>query len=115
MTVDMIIRALKIEQIKYGVFTDEADLLKVVTEHLPRLDECCIIRQEAIHRIGIPDIVCCYKGRFVAIELKDDEGVQSELQKKWQKGIEAAKGIYILADSVNPICDTLMQIAQGKI
>ena len=42
-----------------------------------------MIRQEAIHRIGIPDIVCCYKGRFVAIELKDDEGVQSLLQKKW--------------------------------
>lgn len=114
MRVDNIVNALKIEQAKKGIFTDEADLLKVITIYLPHLDECCIIRQEAIHRIGIPDIVCCYKGRFVAIELKDDEGVQSELQKKWQREIEAAKGIYILADSVNPICDTFMQIAQGE-
>lgn len=114
MRIDLFIKALKLEQAKYGVFTDEADILKVVTTYLHCLDECCIIRQEAIHRIGIPDIICCYKGRFIAIELKDDEGIQSELQKKWQRDIEAAKGIYILADSVNPICDTFMQIAQGE-
>lgn len=31
-------------------------------------------------RAGIPDIVCCLKGRFVGIEVKDYGNVPSELQ-----------------------------------
>lgn len=112
MTVEQICKVLKLGQAKAKVFTDEAALLSLVTETLPVLDECCIIRQEAIHRRGIPDLIACYRGYFIGIELKDNEGKQSSQQCKWQQKIEAARGLYILADNVTPICEALMQIAQ---
>lgn len=115
MQLTKIIQVLMEEQRKAKVFTDEADLIKIVSEYLPLIDECCIIRQEAIHRSGIPDFICCFKGRFIAIELKDNEGVQSSLQIKWQEKIEGASGIYILADSLYPICNIFLRVAQGKI
>lgn len=31
-------------------------------------------------RAGIPDIIACYKGRFIGIEVKDGNNVASELQ-----------------------------------
>ncbi|KAI3350124.1 hypothetical protein [Clostridium botulinum] len=44
-------------------------------------------------RAGIPDIIACINGRFVAIELKADTGIVSELQKRNINLITESKGI----------------------
>lgn len=41
---------------------------------------------------GIPDIIACVNGHFVAIEVKAENGQASELQKRNIKLIESAKG-----------------------
>lgn len=110
MTIKDVIELLNMGQEKAGVFTDEADLLKLVSESLQYLDECVVIRQNAVHKSGIPDLVVCYMGIFVGIELKDNTGVQSKIQKEWERKIKAAKGIYILADNVEPIIRVLKSI-----
>lgn len=46
-------------------------------------------------KAGIPDLIVCYKGQFLGLELKTDIGVVSELQKAHLKMIDKAKG-YIL-------------------
>lgn len=107
MTLEEATNLLITRQTKVGVYTDEAKILKDVKEVLELLDECCVLRQEAVHRSGIPDLVLCYKGRFIAIELKDDKGTPSALQKVWQAKIQAASGISIIADSVYPILEAL--------
>lgn len=43
-------------------------------------------------RAGIPDIIACYHGRFIAIECKSDVGVPTELQKRELDRISAAGG-----------------------
>lgn len=52
---------------------------------------------------GAPDILTCYKGKFIAIEGKANNGVQSSWQKLRQRQIEEAEGIYILAWSVEDV------------
>lgn len=44
-------------------------------------------------RSGIPDLLCCYKGKFIGIELKAENGRLSELQKYELDEIQKAGGI----------------------
>lgn len=45
---------------------------------------------------GIPDIICCVNGLFIAIELKSDTGVPTALQQMNIRRINAAGGIGII-------------------
>lgn len=110
MNINDVTQLLNMGQAKAKVFTDEGALLKLVTESLQYLDDCVVIRQNAVHKSGIPDLILCYWGRFIGIELKDNTGVQSKIQKEWEQKIRAAKGYYILADNVKPIIDILNAI-----
>ena len=49
---------------------------------------------------GIPDIICCYKGRFVGMECKLPGGRLTELQKRAISKINAAGGIARRVESV---------------
>ena len=42
---------------------------------------------------GIPDIIVCYQGRFIAFECKTDKGKVTTLQEATIKQIRAAGGI----------------------
>lgn len=44
-------------------------------------------------RSGVPDIVCCINGKFVAIECKSGKNEPTELQKREITLIQKAKGI----------------------
>lgn len=46
-------------------------------------------------RAGVPDLLCCINGRFVAIEVKADKGSASALQLYQIEEINAAGGIAI--------------------
>lgn len=59
----------------------------------------------AVQRPGIPDRIICYKGNFVAIELKREDGTGEESKRQ---GIERtlitrAGGISIVADNLDTI------------
>jgi len=43
-------------------------------------------------KVGIPDLLCCINGKFVALELKTDKGKPSELQLHHIKKINDANG-----------------------
>ncbi|MDK2919762.1 MAG: hypothetical protein PWQ37_2495 [Candidatus Petromonas sp.] len=47
-------------------------------------------------RAGIPDLICCINGVFIAIELKGDNGKPTELQKMNIKNINDAGGIGVI-------------------
>lgn len=53
-------------------------------------------------KAGTADFECAFypNGRHVSIEVKSDEGKQSEPQKKRQREIESVGGVYILARSI---------------
>lgn len=49
--------------------------------------------------VGSPDILGCYHGQFVGIEVKNATGALSMPQKRFRETLERAGGIYIVARS----------------
>jgi hypothetical protein len=50
---------------------------------------------------GVPDFLCCIKGRFLAIEAKANGGKTTALQDKNLRDIEAAGGITCILNEDN--------------
>ena len=50
---------------------------------------------------GQADILCVCRGRLLAIEVKTAKGRQSLAQVAWQRALEAAGGVYVVARSVD--------------
>lgn len=57
--------------------------------------------------VGIPDIICCFEGSFLGIEVKRPgaKNEQSEAQKVHERNIIKAKGTYLLVDSLEEVID----------
>src|SRR3954471_17275384 len=56
---------------------------------------------------GSPDIVCVIKGQYIGIEVKGQNGRQSEHQQEFQRQLEASGGKYLLAYSLDEIISQL--------
>lgn len=54
-------------------------------------------------QVGVPDIIACYKGKFIGIEVKNETGKTSPLQDVNLKMINDAGGIGIVARSVEDV------------
>lgn len=52
---------------------------------------------------GVPDIICCYKGRFLGLEVKLPSGKLTELQKRAIEKINRAGGIAFRVESVDDV------------
>ena len=59
---------------------------------------------------GIPDIIACYKGIFLGIEVKLDYNKPSEIQKAKLKLINNAGGIGIVAYSIDDVTEVLREV-----
>ena len=72
---------------------------------------CPVSNGMGVH--GIPDIICCYNGRFIGIETKAPGRIKnvSELQKAQIEAIRSAGGIAVVVDSV----DQLKPIFEGGV
>lgn len=70
------------------------------------------VHVSAFQSQGEPDLVCCYKGRFVAFELKVDKNKPSTLQLEKIEDIKRAGGIALPVYSINEIKETLYEISR---
>ena len=52
-------------------------------------------------RAGIPDIICCFKGRFIAIECKAGKGTTTALQDRELAAIRTAGGMAMVVNENN--------------
>jgi len=50
---------------------------------------------------GVPDFLCCIKGRFLAIEAKAGKGIPTALQEKNLRDIKVAGGIALVVNENN--------------
>lgn len=74
-------------------------------------------------RSGIPDIIACYKGNFVAIECKSGKNKPTALQNSEMNKINDAKGVAVWVnesciEDVTRLLDTidyLQQISQKEL
>ena len=58
---------------------------------------------------GVPDIICCYKGRFLGLEAKLPTGRLTELQKRAIRKINQAGGIACRVESVEDVRRVIAQ------
>lgn len=63
----------------YEPWEQEADLLAKTTDML-RMLKAVTVREAWATKSGISDLLVCYKGMFIAIELKDDVGEPTQQQ-----------------------------------
>ncbi len=59
---------------------------------------------------GIPDIICCYKGCFLGLEVKLPTGRLTELQKRAIRKINQAGGIACRVESVGDVKRVIEQV-----
>ena len=52
---------------------------------------------------GVPDIICCYKGRFLGLECKLPGGRLTKLQKRTIDKINRAGGVACRVESVEDV------------
>jgi hypothetical protein len=63
--------------------------------------------------VGMADIIACHRerytglGRFLAIEVKQPGGIQSEGQIEFQRQLENAGGVYVLATCPEDVTEAL--------
>ena len=66
--------------------------------------------QAGMGRAGIPDIIGCYRGLFVAIECKAGKGKTTALQEREINAIRTAKGLAFVINEEN--VDQLKELLQ---
>lgn len=72
----------------------EKDIVAAIMRHLKTVPDCFAWKTHGgiYGTAGIPDIVCCYKGFFLAFEVKTPSGRLTKLQESTIEKIKAAKG-----------------------
>ena len=87
----------------------ERDIVADILQYLRSLpDTFCWKEHGGMYgQAGIPDIICCISGRFVAFEVKTSTGVLSKLQDVTIRKIQAAGGIAHVVRSVEEVEDIL--------
>lgn len=80
----------------------EKSITNNILKYLKTLDSCFAWKEHGgmYGTSGIPDIICCYKGRFIGIEVKRPGGKLSRLQEAALRKIQAAGGMATVAFSV---------------
>ena len=72
----------------------EKDIVKSILKYLKTVPNCFSWKEHGgmYGTAGIPDIICCYCGRFVAFEVKTETGKLTKLQEVTIRRIKEAKG-----------------------
>ena len=50
--------------------------------------------------VGSADVIVCYRGRFIGLEFKSEDGRHKDKQRIWQAAVERAGGRYRVVRSV---------------
>ena len=87
----------------------EKTITNQILKYLKDLPECYAFKEHGglYGTSGIPDIICCYKGRFVAFEVKNEKGKLSKLQEITIEKIRKASGVAFKVTSLEEVKEIL--------
>ena len=91
----------------------ERDLVAAIKQYLASLGSDVFFWKEhggPYGTSGVPDIICCYKGRFLGLEAKLPTGLLTELQKRAIRKINQAGGIACRVESVEDVKRVIEQM-----
>ena len=84
----------------------EKDIVAAIRRYLATLGEDVFFWKEhggPYGASGVPDIICCYRGRFLGLEAKLPGGRLTALQKRALERINRAGGIARRVESVDDV------------
>lgn len=83
----------------------EKDITASITRYLKTVPQCFFFKEHGgqYGTAGLPDLILCYRGRFVAFEVKTPSGRPSKLQEITITKIKAAKGKAFIVRSVEEV------------
>ena len=83
----------------------EKNIVIAIKRYLKTVPNCFFWKEhgEMYGTAGIPDLIICLNGRFVAFEVKTETGVVSKLQEQTINKITAAHGIARVVRSVDEV------------
>ena len=90
----------------------ERDLIEEIKKYLQTKNELFYWKEHGgqFGTAGIPDIIVCYKGKFIAFECKKPGGKPTILQKITLNKINKAKGIAVVVTSLEQVKDIIGNI-----
>jgi hypothetical protein len=87
--------------------TPEGKIQAKIMKFLWSLHECWRAKVMEASERGVPDILCCYKGKFYAFEVKTPEGKTSAVQRVQGAMINVAGGQWHVVTSVDQVKEIL--------
>ena len=80
----------------------ESDIVRAILKYLKTVPGCFAWKEHGgmYGTAGIPDVICCYCGRFYGFEVKTETGEPKELQKATIRKIQKAGGVALVVRSV---------------
>ena len=80
----------------------EKDIVAAIMRYLKTVPGCFAWKEHGgmYGTSGLPDIICCYHGRFVGLEVKTPDGKLTKLQEVTLSKINAAGGLGVVVRSV---------------
>ena len=90
----------------------EKNITAAIMRHLKTVPNCFAWKEHGgmYGTAGLPDIICCYHGRFVAFEVKAPDGKLTKLQETMIQKIRAAKGEAYKVTSVEEVKEILKNL-----
>ena len=90
----------------------EKTITNQILKHLKSLPECFAFKEHGglYGTSGIPDIIVCYKGKFVAFEVKTENGKLSKLQEVTIRKIQSAQGLALNVTSLDEVKTILKEV-----
>lgn len=87
----------------------EKTITNQILKYLKSEPECFAFKEHGgIYGVsGIPDIICCYKGKFMAFEVKTTQGRLSKLQEITIKRINESGGMAFKVTSLQEVKNIL--------
>ena len=82
----------------------EATIQKNIARYLKNLGAWCLkVHGSHYQRAGVPDLLCCYKGRFYAFEVKRPGERATPIQSHELEQVQTAGGTATVVTSVEDV------------
>lgn len=90
----------------------EKTITNQILKYLKSLPECFAFKEHGglYGTSGIPDIIVCYKGKFLAFEVKTEKGKLSKLQEITIEKIQKANGMAFKVTSLEEAKEILEEV-----
>lgn len=100
----------------YYIKRDEKSVEDEIKQYIRECGGLCykIHGGDLYQETGIPDLLCCWKGLFFGIEVKDPRGEPSAIQLVQGARIKKAGGHFLIAKNVRDVQNYFEKLSDNK-